>query len=124
MIGIYLWVEFILFMLVMVVLSYIAAKKTKTIEDFAISGASLGPIVLGLSFAATFFSAATFMGYPGFSYAWGYSNLWLFLSLICAAPLGISAVANVVRKANPEQKPLALPDWGRDYSTSYLLRFG
>lgn len=124
MIGIYLWVEFILFMLVMVVLSYIAAKKTKTIEDFAISGASLGPTVLGLSFAATFFSAATFMGYPGFSYAWGYSNLWLFLSLICAAPLGIITVAKVVRKVNTEQKSLSLPDWLGDYYNSDLLRIG
>ncbi len=119
-----LWIEFSLFMLVMVILSYYAAKKTKTIEDFAISGASLGPYVLGLSFAATFFSAATFMGYPGYSYAWGYSNLWLFLSLIGAAPLGIIAVAKMVRKLNTTQKSLSLPDWLGDYYNSDLLRVG
>jgi Na+/proline symporter len=124
MVSTYLWIELILFLGVMVVLSYYAAKKTKTIEDFAISGANLGPYVLGLSFAATFFSAATFMGYPGYSYAWGYSNLWLFLSLICAAPIGIIAVAKVIRKVNTSQKSLSLPDWLGDYYNSDILRVG
>ena len=73
----HLWIQFGVFMAIMVGGSAYAAKKTKTMEDFAISGASLGPDVLGLSLAATLFSAATFMGYPGYSNAWGGSNLWL-----------------------------------------------
>ncbi|WP_143745365.1 sodium:solute symporter family transporter [Marinococcus halophilus] len=73
-----LWGQIALFAVVMIFLSIYAAKKTKTIQDFAISGGNLGPYVLGLSFAATFFSAATFLGYPGWSYAWGYSNLTLY----------------------------------------------
>lgn len=124
MVSTYLWIEFIIFLLIMVVLSTYAAKKTKTIEDFAISGANLGPYVLGLSFAATFFSAATFMGYPGYSYAWGYSNLWLFLSLIGAGPLGIIAIGKMVRKINQSQKSLSLPDWLGDYYNSDFLRVG
>ncbi|MBN8201426.1 sodium:solute symporter family protein [Bacillus sp. NTK034] len=123
-ISTWLWIELSIFMLLMVILSIYAAKKTKTIEDFAISGSNLGPYVLGLSFAATFFSAATFMGYPGWSYAWGYSNLWLFLTLIGAGPIGIIAVAKVVRKVNDSQKSLSLPDWLGDYYNSDILRVG
>ncbi|MRG84818.1 sodium:solute symporter family protein [Salinibacillus xinjiangensis] len=124
MVSTLLWIEFSVFMLVMVFVSIYAAKRTKTIQDFAISGANLGPYVLGLSFAATFFSAATFMGYPGYSYAWGFSNLWLFLSLIGAAPLGIIAVGKMVRKLNTKQKSLSLPDWLGDYYNSDFLRLG
>lgn len=124
MVSTYLWIELAIFIIAMVIISVYAAKKTKTIEDFAISGANLGPYVLGLSFAATFFSAATFMGYPGYSYAWGYSNLWLFLSLIGAGPIGILAVGKMVRKLNTTQKSLSLPDWLGDYYNSDFLRVG
>ncbi|QKY71548.1 sodium:pantothenate symporter [Lentibacillus sp. CBA3610] len=108
----------------MIGVSYYAARKTKTIEDFAISGAKLGPYVLGLSLAATLFSAATFMGYPGYSYAWGFSNLWLYLSLMVAAPLGVITIAKAVRKRNAIQKSLSLPDWLGDYYNSDFLRVG
>lgn len=59
-------------------LGYIGARKTKNVRDFATGGTTLGPVILGLSFAATYLSAATFLGYPGWSYDWGLSNLWLF----------------------------------------------
>lgn len=124
MISVYLWIMLIVFLAVMVYLSYISAKKTKTIEDFAISGASLGPYVLGLSFAATFFSAATFMGYPGYSYAWGYSNLWMFLGQFGGGALGIIIVGKVVRNLNTSQKSLSLPDWLGDYYNSDFVRVG
>src|SRR5699024_10507114 len=111
MVSTYLWILFSMFLLIMWVLSYFAAKKTKTMEDFAISGAKLGPYVLGLSLAATLFSAATILGYSGYSYAWGYSNLWLYLSLAVAAPLGMITIAKVVSAINESQKSLSLPDW-------------
>jgi len=120
----YLWVELGIFLAVLVILTVYSAKKTQSIHDFAISSSQLGPYTLGLSFAATFFSAATFMGYPGWSYAWGYSNLWLFLSLIGAAPLGIIAIGKIVRKVNTAQKSLSLPDWLGDYYQSSFLRVG
>lgn len=124
MVSTYLWILFSIFLLLMGVLSYYAAKKTKTMEDFAISGAKLGPYVLGLSLAATLFSAATFMGYSGYSYAWGFSNLWLYLSLAVAAPLGMITIAKVVRSRNETQKSLSLPDWLGDFYDSDFLRVG
>lgn len=124
MITTYLWIFLIIFLGIMGYLSWISAKKTKTIEDFAISGASLGPYVLGLSFAATFFSAATFMGYPGYSYAWGYSNLWMFLGQFGGGALGIIVVGKVVRELNTSQKSLSLPDWLGDYYDSDFVRVG
>src|SRR5699024_9048405 len=120
----YVWIMFSIFLLIMFILSLYATKKTKTMEDFAISGAKLGPYVLGLSLAATLFSAATFMGYPGYSYAWGFSNLWLYLSLAVAAPIGIITIAKAVRKKNETQKSLSLPDWLGDYYNSDFLRVG
>lgn len=50
---------------------FIGSKKIKGLSDFAVASESMGPISLGLAFAASFFSAATFLGYVGYAYAWG-----------------------------------------------------
>lgn len=124
MLSTWFWILLTIFLLVMVGVIVVATRRTKTIEDFAISGANLGPVVLGLSFAATVMSAATFMGYPGYSYAWGYSNLWLYLSLSVATPLGFLAVGKMIRKVNLKQMSLSLPDWLGDYYNSDIIRVG
>lgn len=124
MLSTWFWIQLIIFILVMAIVIVVATKRTKTIDDFAISGANLGPVVLGLSFAATVMSAATFMGYPGYSHAWGFSNLWLYLSLSVATPIGFLTVGKMVRKVNTKQRSLSLPDWLGDYYNSDFLRVG
>lgn len=123
-IMLYTWVGFAIFLAVMLILGYISAKKTKNISDFATGGGSLGPYVLGLSFAATYLSAATFLGYPGWTHDWGLSNLWLFLAMIGGGPIGVLMVAKKVRKLNTKQKSLSLPDWLGDFYNSDILRVG
>src|SRR5690625_5185052 len=124
MLSTWFWILLIIFIAAMSVVIVIATRRTKTIDDFAISGANLGPVVLGLSFAATVMSAATFMGYPGYSYAWGFSNLWLYLSLSVATPLGFLTVGKVIRRINIKQMSLSLPDWLGDYYNSDFIRVG
>ncbi|MCG5105022.1 sodium:solute symporter family protein [Oceanobacillus alkalisoli] len=124
MLSTWFWIQLAIFILAMIAVIVVATKKTKTIDDFAISGANLGPVVLGLSFAATVMSAATFMGYPGYSHAWGFSNLWLYLSLSVATPIGFLTVGKMIRKVNTTQRSLSLPDWLGDYYNSDFLRVG
>ena len=110
-----------LFLFVMAVLGYIGYKKTHTAADFAIAGAQMGPVVLGLAFAATFFSAATFVGYTGWAYGWGLSSLWIVLTLILASPMGLIVVAKRVRHMNTHQNSLSLPDWlGDRYGSDFV----
>ncbi|WP_281166641.1 sodium:solute symporter family transporter [Salinicoccus carnicancri] len=110
-ITLYTWIGFIAFLLLMLVVGYLSARRMKTIADFATGGGKLGPYVLGLSFAATYLSAATFLGYPGWSYEWGFSNLWLFIAIIFGGPAGVLMVAKKIRKLNTTQKSISLPDW-------------
>ncbi|ASK61215.1 sodium:pantothenate symporter [Virgibacillus phasianinus] len=123
-VTLYTWIGFAIFLIVMFALGYLSARKTKSVSDFATGGASLGPYVLGLSFAATYLSAATFLGYPGWSHSWGLSNLWLFLAIIGGGPIGVLMVAKKVRKLNTGQKSLSLPDWLGDFYKSDILRVG
>ncbi|KZE37718.1 sodium:pantothenate symporter [Bhargavaea cecembensis] len=123
-VTLFTWIGFIVFLAIMLFLGYIGTKKTKNIRDFAIGGGRLGPVVLGLSFAATYLSAATFLGYPGWSHEWGLTNLWLMLAMIGGGALGVLMVAKKIRSLNEEQKSLSLPDWLGDYYNSDLLRVG
>jgi sodium/proline symporter len=111
----------LLFLAVMGFLGFLGFKRTKTTADFAIAGAQMGPVVLGLAFAATFFSAATFVGYTGWAYGWGLSSLWIVLTLILASPMGLIVVAKRVRNMNTHQNSLSLPDWlGDRYGSDFV----
>lgn len=112
------------FLAIILWLGYLGYKKTNSIADFAIAGSKLGPVVLGLAYAATFFSAATFVGYTGWAYEWGFSSMWIFLTLILASPLGLIVVAKKAREANIEQGSLSLPDWLGDRYGSDFMRVG
>lgn len=114
-------VGLLLFLALMAYLGWLGYRRTQTVADFAIAGAAMGPVTLGLAFAATFFSAATFVGYTGWAYGWGLSSLWIVLTLIIASPLGLIVVAKRVRNINTGQGSLSLPDWlGDRYGSSFL----
>ncbi|MDO5535273.1 MAG: hypothetical protein Q4F65_11550 [Propionibacteriaceae bacterium] len=118
-----LWmaVGLFLFLILMAYLGWLGYKKTNTVSDFAIAGGQMGPVVLGLAFAATFFSAATFVGYTGWAYGWGLSSLWIVLTLILASPMGLIVVAKRVRESNIKQGSLSLPDWlGDRYGSNFV----
>ncbi len=113
-----------IFIGVVALLAYWGSKKTNTMADFAIAGENLGPYVLGSAFAATFFSAATFVGYVGWSYEMGYANLWKWLSLLAAGPIGLIIFAKRVRNQNLHMKTVSLPDWLGAFYNSQLVRVG
>ena len=103
--GLALYVCFVIYV------GFLGAKKIKGLSDFAVAGESMGPIPLGLAFAASFFSAATFMGYVGFCYAWGSTGMWIFLAIFCASTLGFILLAKGVRNSNVELKSISMADW-------------
>src|SRR5699024_7131750 len=123
-ITLYTWIGFIAFILLMLAIGYMSARRMKTIADFATGGGALGPYVRGSSFAATYLSAAPYLGYPGGSYDRSRSNLWLFLAIILGGPAGVLMVAKKIRKLNTTQKSISLPDWLGEFYQSDVLRVG
>lgn len=111
-----------LYVLFVVYVGFLGAKKIKGLSDFAVAGESMGPIPLGLAFAASFFSAATFMGYVGFCYAWGATGLWIFLAIFMASTLGFILLAKGVRNTNIELKSISMADWLAKRYDSDVLR--
>lgn len=117
----YLYIGLALYTCFVIYVGFVGAKKIKGLSDFAVASESMGPISLGLAFAASFFSAATFLGYVGFAYAWGASALWIFLAIFGGSTLGFIVIAKGVRDSNTKIKALSLPDWlGEIYRSDFL----
>ena len=114
-VGLALYACFVLYV------GFIGAKKIKGLSDFAVAGESMGPIPLGLAFAASFFSAATFMGYVGYCYAWGTTGLWIFLAIFTASTLGFILLAKGIRNSNATLKSISMADWlAKNYNSDVL----
>lgn len=117
----YLYIGFTIYLFFVIYVGFIGSKRIKELSDFSVAGEALGPIPVGLAFTATFFSAATFLGYVGYAYAWGQTALWIFVAIFGGSTFGLILIAKGVRERNVEIKALSLPDWlGTIYNSDVL----
>lgn len=106
------WCAFGAYVVLTTALALRGMKKTKDFSGFALGNGDLGPLVVGITLAASIASTATFVINPGFVYTHGVSAL---LHLGLAASLGV-IVALVVfskgfRRLGKEHAALTLPHW-------------
>ncbi len=71
------WVVFVLYLAFLAIAGYYSKKKTKTLSDFMVAGRSIGPLLLGLSFGVTYFSAVMIVGGGVQSWLWGLGVVWI-----------------------------------------------
>lgn len=110
-----------IFLLFTIVMAFMGAKQVKSIKDFSISG-GMGPIMLGLAFAASYFSAGAYTGFTGYVYSFGYSALWLIVSIVGGSTLGFIVLAKGVRLGTGDLKVNTIPDWLATVYKSDVLR--
>jgi SSS family solute:Na+ symporter/sodium/pantothenate symporter len=93
-------------------LSYIGMRKTKDLKGFAIGNKDMGPILIGITMAASISSTATFVINPGFVYNHGLSA---YLHYAVSASLGILTAFILLtrgfRKLGESKGSLTIPDW-------------
>lgn len=71
------WLIFAIYLVYLAVAGVYAKKKTKTLQDFMVAGRTIGPILLGLSFGVTYFSAVIIVGGGQFAWLWGLGVVWI-----------------------------------------------
>jgi len=93
-------------------LSYLGMRKTKDLKGFAIGNKDMGPILIGITMAASISSTATFVINPGFVYNHG---LAAYLHYAVSASLGILTAFILLtrgfRKLGESKGSLTIPDW-------------
>jgi sodium/pantothenate symporter len=93
-------------------LAQIGMRKTKSLKGFSIGNRDMGPVLIGITMAASISSSATFVINPGFVYTHGLSA---YLHFGVAASLGIVCAFLLLtrgfRKLGASQGSLTIPDW-------------
>lgn len=70
------------YLLLLAFLGYLGYKKTTSSNDYLVGGREMNPIVMALSYGATFISASAIVGFGGVSAAFGMGIQWLcFLNM-------------------------------------------
>ncbi|MDL2309956.1 sodium:solute symporter family protein, partial [Parabacteroides sp. OttesenSCG-928-B22] len=67
----------IIYMFLIALFGYIGYKRTKDASDFLLGGRKTNPIIMALSYGATFISASAIVGFGGYSATFGMGIQWL-----------------------------------------------
>ncbi len=69
----------IIYMFVLAWLGYIGYKQTKNASDYLLGGRKVNPVIMALSYGATFISASAIVGFGGVAATFGMGIQWLCL---------------------------------------------
>ncbi|KIH70822.1 sodium/proline symporter PutP [Salinicoccus roseus] len=90
---------FSLYFIFMLMVGYLAYKKSNDFSDYVLGGRELGPVVGGISTGASDMSGWLLLAFPGAVYATGLSGgLWMAIGLTIGFYLNWKYVGNKVRK--------------------------
>lgn len=67
----------IIYMFLIALLGYLGYKRTKSASDYLLGGQKTNPIIMALSYGATFISASAIVGFGGFAATFGMGIQWL-----------------------------------------------
>lgn len=86
-------------------------RATKGVSDYYVGGRSMGGVVIGLSFFATYSSTNSFVGFAGQSYTWGLPWLLLVPFLVGFSLFAWRFVAPRLRDFAASLDSLTIPDF-------------
>lgn len=106
------WAVLIVYLLLMLYIGYWAYVRTKTLEDYYVSGRSFGPWVIAFAFFGTYFSTSSMLGGGGSGFAFGFQwSAWLALFHIIGAIIAWFVVAPRMREYSERLNSLTIPDF-------------
>jgi sodium/pantothenate symporter len=88
------------------------ARKTKSVQDYALGSMAFSPAAVGLSLAAAMTSAATFIINPGFVAHFGLAGfISMGVALPVAALLSLTVLTKGFRRVGKSTKALTMAQW-------------
>ncbi|MXP67342.1 sodium/proline symporter PutP [Pantoea sp. Aalb] len=105
-------ITFIIYILGMISIGFVAYRSTKNFDDYILGGRSLGSMVTALSAGASDMSGWLLMGLPGTIFISGIAESWIAIGLIIGAWLNWKIVAGRLRvQTEHYNNALTLPDF-------------
>ncbi len=98
------------YLLVVVVIGWWAAQRTRNAKDFFIAGQGIGLVVTGLATMSAAFSGFVFIGGPGLTYRMGLASLFICIPVSFTAGLLCWVVAKRLRLLAGVREIYTVPD--------------
>ncbi|GGF14119.1 sodium:solute symporter [Halobacillus andaensis] len=106
-------------------LAYYGYKKTVTKEDFLVGGRNTNPIIMALSYGATFISTSAMVGFGGVASVYGMGLLWLaFLNIVLGIFVAFAVFGKRIRKMSSKMNATTFPTFlGKHYDSKFITVF-
>ncbi len=114
----------VIYLAIIVFLGYLGYKQTKGSDDFMIAGRRINPVVLALSYGATFISTSAIVGFGGVSAMLGMGLVWLTVLCIGVGVLiAFIIFGKKTRELGKKTNALTFPDLlGKCYGSKFMQR--
>jgi SSS family solute:Na+ symporter len=111
-----------IYIAVMFYLGWLGYKKTKTSEDYMVAGREAHPIIIALSYGATFISTSAIVGFGGQAANLGMGLIWLtVLNIGLGILLAFVIFGKKTREIGQRLKAVTFPDLlGKIYQSQFM----
>ena len=93
-------------------LAWYGYKKTKTASDYMIAGRKTHPLIMAISYGATFISTSAIIGFGGMAATYGMSLLWLaFLNILVGIVIAFLVFGPKMRKMGKQLHATTFPEF-------------
>lgn len=115
----------VVYFLSLAYLGYLGYKKTTTASDYLVGGREMNPIVMALSYGATFISASAIVGFGGVAAAFGMGIQWLcFLNMLIGVVVAFIFFGLRTRRLGVKYNASTFPSLlGRYFNSRYIQVF-
>lgn len=115
----------IVYIAIMSGLAYYGYKKTSTKNDYLVAGRNINPVVMALSYGATFISTSALVGFGGAGSIFGMGLLWLaFLNITLGIFIAFAVFGTRIRKLSAELDVSTLPTLlGKKFDSKFITVF-
>ncbi|HUL38937.1 MAG TPA: sodium:solute symporter family protein [Methanomassiliicoccales archaeon] len=116
------WVTTAVYIAITLFLAYLGWKKTKSHEDFLIAGRKVNPLIIGLSYGATFISTSAIVGFGGVAAQLGEGLIWLtVLNISIGILLAFILYGKRARAIGQSLKAVTFPDLvGKRFNSNFI----
>jgi SSS family solute:Na+ symporter len=110
------------YIVIMLILGYIGYKNTKNTEDYLVAGRNAHPVVIALSYGATFISTSAIVGFGGQAANLGMGLIWLTVFNIgVGILLAFVIFGKKTREVGQRLRAVTFPDlMGKIYQSQFM----
>ena len=106
-------------------LGYLGYKQTQSNKDYYVAGRKIHPVVMALSYGATFISTSAIIGFGGLAGTYGMSVMWLtFLCIFVGIAIAFIGFGKQTRRLSEELESHTFAELiGKRFHSPFLRRF-